>query len=57
VRLFQNRIKHRCEIARRRINNPQYLCGRGLLSERLVALGSALVELASKVSNHLLPIG
>src|SRR5215469_671367 len=66
--LFEHRIEYGREVARRRVDDLQYLGGRGLLSERLVALGqrviqvplrvvplgSALVELASKVGNDLL---
>ena len=39
VRLFQYRIEHRREIARRGVNDTQYLGGRGLLVERLAGLG------------------
>ncbi len=44
VRLFQDRVEHRREIAGRGIDDPQYLGGRGLLRQRFVALGAALVE-------------
>ena len=42
VRLLQNLIEHRREVAGGGIDDPQYLGGRGLLSERLVALGCTL---------------
>jgi hypothetical protein len=38
-RLFQHRIEHRREVARRRIDNLQDLRGRGLLFQRLARLG------------------
>jgi hypothetical protein len=71
VGLLQHCIKYRGEVAGRGIDDLQHLCGRGLLSEglvelarlliqlplRFVPLSSALVKLASKVSNDLLWIG
>jgi len=39
VRLFQDRIEHRREIAGRGIDDLQYLGGRGLLLQRLARLG------------------
>jgi len=52
MRIFQNRLEHRDEIARRGIDDLQYLGGRGLPFERLVPFGKcsvafplALVEL------------
>src|SRR5215467_16286296 len=41
-RLFEHRVKYWCEIAGRTVDDPQHLGGRGLLSERLVALGRRL---------------
>ena len=55
--LFQDRIEHRREVTRRGVDDPHHLGSGGLLREGLVALGSALGELASKVSNDLLRIG
>ena len=43
-RLLQNRVEHRREVAGRRIDDLQHLGGRGLPSERLVALDIARVE-------------
>jgi hypothetical protein len=45
MRLLQNRVEHRREITRRRIDNPQYLGGRGLLSESLITLDRPLSQL------------
>jgi len=39
VRLFQDRIGDRCEVAGRGIDNTQNLGGRGLLLQRLARLG------------------
>jgi len=39
VRLLQNRIEYRGEITGRRIDDLQYLGGRGLLLQRLARLG------------------
>src|SRR5215470_198816 len=39
VRLIQDRVKHRRQIARRRIDDLQDLSGRGLLLQRLARLG------------------
>ena len=44
VRLLQNRIKHRREIARRRIDHLQYLGGRGLLLQSLARFGPGRVK-------------
>jgi len=38
-RLFKHLLEHRCEIARRAVDNLQYLGGRGLLLQRLARLG------------------
>src|SRR5215831_17236450 len=38
-RLFEHRVEHWSEIARRGIDNLQYLCGRGLLRQGLARLG------------------
>jgi hypothetical protein len=56
-RFLQHRVPDWREVAGRGIDDLQDLRGRGLLSEGLVALDSALGELASKVSNGLLRIG
>ena len=56
-RFIEHRVEDGREVAERGVNNPQYLGGRGLPLQRLVALGSALVELASKVGNDLVWIG
>ena len=50
--LFQHRVEHRREVTGRGINDLQHFRGRGLLSEGLVALGSALGEFASKVTRN-----
>jgi hypothetical protein len=39
VRLLQSRIKHRDEVARRRVDNPEHLGGCGLLLQRLARFG------------------
>src|SRR5215469_416940 len=63
-RLLQHRVEHRGEIAGRRIDDLQYVGGRGLLCERLVTLCSsfikldpALGKLALKISYNPLGIG
>src|SRR5215470_2634843 len=38
-RLFEHRVEYRLEVARRRIDDPQHLGGRGLLIQRLSRLG------------------
>src|SRR5207248_11370204 len=38
-RSFQHRVEHRRKIAGRRVDNPQYLGGRGLLFQGLTRLG------------------
>jgi len=57
VRFLQYRIEDRRDIARRRIDDLQYLRGRGLLGERLVTLGSALGKLALHIGYEPLGIG
>src|SRR5690242_17214685 len=37
--LFEHRVKHRCEIARRGVDDLQYLRSRGLLLQSLARLG------------------
>src|SRR5262249_37749305 len=68
---FEHRLEYRRKVAGRGIDDAQYPGGRGLLSERLVArgraliqlskrfvpLGSAFCKLASKVGNDLPRIG
>ena len=54
-RLFEHRVENRGEVAGRGIDDLQYLGGRGLLSERLVALGSALGKLALQIGYE--PLG
>jgi hypothetical protein len=46
VGLVQNRVEHRGEIAGRRVDDLQHLRSRGLLPQRFVAFGGALVELS-----------
>src|SRR5262249_40031989 len=55
--LLNHRLEHWPEVAGRGIDHLQDFIGRGLLSECLVTLGSALVEFAPKIRNHLLRIG
>src|SRR5215831_19917080 len=71
VRLIQDRVEDPCKVTRRGIDDLQHPGGRRLPLQRLVALrrplvqlplrlvplGSALVELASKIGNNLLRIG
>jgi hypothetical protein len=47
-RPLEHRIEGRSEIAGRGIDDLQYFGSRGLLSEGLVTLGSALGELANR---------
>jgi hypothetical protein len=39
VGLFEDRVEHRCQVPGRRIDDLQYLGGRGLLLQRLPRLG------------------
>src|SRR5690349_12298773 len=39
VRLIQDRVEHRREVSRRRIDDPEHLGGRRLLLQRLACLG------------------
>jgi hypothetical protein len=57
LRCFQYCIEHRREIARRGIDDLQYLGDRGLPLQRLVALGSALGKLPLQIGYELLGIG
>src|SRR5690242_16612932 len=57
ARLFEDCIENRHQIARRRIDDLQYLGGSGLLVERLVPLGGAFVELSLEFGNRPLEIG
>jgi len=57
MRFLQYRVEHRREVAGRRIDDPQDVGHRSLSCQSLVVLGSALGELASKVSDDLLRIG
>jgi hypothetical protein len=45
VGFLQDSVEYRGEIARRAVDNPQYLGGRGLLLQGLVALGTVLLPL------------
>jgi hypothetical protein len=54
---FEHRLEHRCEIAPRRIDDPQHLGGRGLLCQRPVSLSLGFVKLALEIGNDLLRIG
>ena len=53
----EHRIEHRRKVAGRGVDDLQYLGGRGLLSERLVALRSAFGKLALQIGYALLGIG
>src|SRR5215471_18255425 len=44
-RLFEHRIEDWCEVAWRGVDDLQYLRGSGLVLQRLVALGRALIQL------------
>ena len=57
VRLLQDRIEHRPEVAGRGIDDLQYLGHRRLSRKSLVALGSAFGKLALQVGIDLLGIG
>jgi hypothetical protein len=39
MRLLQDRVEHRCEVAGRRIDDLQHLCSRGLPLQRFARLG------------------
>ncbi len=54
--LVQHRIEHRREIARRGIDDPQHLGGRGLLRQRFVSLDDPLLKLRFKLDDSLLQI-
>ena len=53
VRLFQYRVEHRREVAGRGIDDLQHLGGRGLLLQRLVALGGPLGTRQAAVADRL----
>jgi hypothetical protein len=55
--LFEDRLEHRSEIARRRIDDLNDLGCCGLSLQRLAKLGGALIELPPKFLNGLLKIG
>jgi hypothetical protein len=57
MRLLQYRVEHRRKIAGRGVDDLQHLGGRSLLSERLVAVGSALGKLALQIGYEPLEIG
>ena len=56
-RLLQYRVEHGCEIAGGRIDDLQYLGGRGLLLQRLVSLGFALGKFSLTLGKLTLQIG
>src|SRR5262249_5584085 len=47
VRLLKDRVEYRGEIARRRIDDTQHLCGRCLLLQRLARLADKLPQKAA----------
>ncbi len=57
MRLLQYRVEHRSEVAGRRIDDLQYLGGRGLPGERLLEFGTARIELPAKLGNLPFEIG
>jgi hypothetical protein len=56
-RFLEHRLEHGFQVAGRGIDDLQHLGGRGLLSERLVTLGSRLGKLASQIGYEPLGIG
>jgi hypothetical protein len=56
-RFLEHRLEHGCQFAGRGIDDLQHLGSRGLLSERLVTLGSRLGKLASQIGYEPLGIG
>ena len=54
VRLFEDRVEHRREVAGRGVDDLQNLGGGGLARERFVALGRARSKLALEVRDYLL---
>jgi hypothetical protein len=57
VGLLQDCVEYRLYVAGRGIDDLQHLSGRGLLLERLVALGSAFGKLTLQIGYELLGIG
>jgi hypothetical protein len=57
VRLFQNRVERRREIAGRGIDDLQYLGGRGLLLKRFSKFSLTLGKPTSQIGDELLGIG
>ena len=64
MRLLQDRVENRREVAARGIDDTQNLCGRGLLCERLVAFDRArrhqllgFGKLPLEIGDDLLPVG
>ena len=52
--VIEDRHEHRCEVAGRGVDDPQYFAGGRLLSHRLVAFGPAFRQLVLEIENHLL---
>jgi len=57
VRRLQYRVEHRGKVARRGVDNLQYLSGRGFPLERFVTLGCALGKLTLEIGYPLIGIG
>jgi hypothetical protein len=57
MRLLQDSVENRSEIAGRGVDDLQYLRGRGLLFQRLVTLGFGRVTLGSALGKFSLTLG
>jgi hypothetical protein len=57
VCFFQYRFEHRHEVARRRVDNPEHLSGRGLLPQSLVTLGLAFGKFSLTLGKLTFEIG
>jgi hypothetical protein len=57
VRLLQDRVEHRREVAGRCIDDAKHLGGRGFSSQRLVPLVPALGKLTFEIGYTLFGIG
>ena len=56
-RSFEHCIEHRGKVTGRGIDDPQNLGGRGLLSERFVALGRRLIQVPLRFGKFSLTLG
>ncbi len=56
VSLLQDRVKHRCQVAGRGVDDPQHFGGRGLSRQCLVSFDGAPLQLRLKLGDGSLHI-